>query len=80
MYLDTLPNGITASRTEIGAVLYTKFTEINFSNVAVVVVGGGMASLAASFFLPALLTVRPDARDAVRPETCDCQRRTPQAR
>ena len=36
-----------------------------------------MAAVAASFFLPALLTLRTDARDAVRPEPCDCQRRTP---
>lgn len=55
-----------ASRTEIGAVLYTKFMEVHFS------VGVGfMAALAASSFLPALLTVRSDTRDAVPPEPRD---------
>ena len=64
---------MTASRTEIGVVLCTKFTEIKFSNGG----GGVMAAVAVSFFLPALLTVSPDARVAVRPEPGDCQRRTP---
>lgn len=40
--------------------------------------GGG--GIAASFFLPAVLTVRPDACYAVRPEPCDCQKGTAQAR